>query len=182
MKQAVIPYRHNAFTLVEVIVVIGILALVLPIITTILFGVLRQQILVTRITEAKRQGDQAMGVIQTNVSQDAATIYRTVGGGVAEVCNIPSSIETLDYFMDVTSVNKIEVTLSTIDGILRLNGSPITNTKVTVTNLVMQCYRKALHTNPLVKISFAIAPSGNIPSSELTQSTLFYSSIVMIRK
>jgi len=49
--------RNKSFTLVELIVAVGVVALVLPAIFNIFFVIIRQQIVLTAYQDMKRQGD-----------------------------------------------------------------------------------------------------------------------------
>jgi len=181
------PFKRNGFTLLEVIVVIGTLAFILPIITIILFMVLRQQLAVTRMTEVKRQGDLSSALIQNTLERDVVKIYDI---GNNEICTGGGSSETVAYFTDATA-NKISFVINssgalikrTVDTSGNITDAPMTNVqKVTVeSSPTMQCIRSRLFTKPLVQVSFSIVPSGNILPDEQNAARLYYSTKTIIQ-
>ncbi len=181
------PRRHEGFTLLEVIVVIGTLAFALPIITIVLFIIVRQQVTVSRMTEVKRQGDQAIAVIQNVLNREVVGMYDSSVPTPSPVCatatTIPVDIAT---FKDGGG-NTIQFTVD--NGTLKMVRSDrgtveITNpAKVTVENtLSMQCVKSASYTHPLVKVRFSIISAGNIESSELNVTRMQFSTMTMIRR
>lgn len=184
-----LPHRHRAFTLIEVIVVISTLAFTLPIVTIILFIIIRQQIAVTRMTESKRQGDQAIALIQNVLSQEVVSMQDS-GGAVCT--NDTGVIKSISFFKDSTGN---EVRFGVTDGALNItrvtsggeSTKPITNSqKVIVENdptnpFVVQCIRSKTYTDPIVGISFSVVPFGNFRTEELVTMRLHYSTKVIIR-
>lgn len=180
--------RLSGFTLVEVIVVISTLAFILPIITIILFMVLRQQLAITRMTEVKRQGDLSSTLIQNTLERDVEKIYDISNN---EICTGAVVTATnVSYFVDAKS-NKISFVVTNgvlIKRIINTTGvitdSPMTNVqKVTIEepSLSIKCIRSRLFTKPLVQVSFSIIPSGNIIADEQNAARLYYSTKTIIQ-
>ena len=179
--------RLSGFTLVEVIVVIATLAFILPIITIILFMVLRQQLAITRMTEAKRQGDLSATLIQNTLERDVEKIYDISNN---EICTGAVVTATnVSYFTD-SNANKISFVVTNgvlIKRIINTAGvttdSPMTNVqKVTIEpSLSIKCIRSRLFTKPLVQVSFSIIPSGNIIADEQNAAKLYYSTKTIIQ-
>lgn len=184
------PSREKAFTLIEVIVVLSTLAFTLPIVTLILFVIIRQQISVSRMTESKRQGDRAVTYIQNVLSSEVVGMYSSLGG---EVCASDVGVKkSISYFKDnggntiVFSVNAGTLNI-TRAGVTE----PITSaSRVIIENannppntypFTIECIRKTSYASPVVSVSFAVVPFGNFSTAELTAMRLHYSTMVIIR-
>ncbi|MBI2049778.1 type II secretion system protein [Candidatus Roizmanbacteria bacterium] len=63
------------FTLMEVIVVVGIIAILTPALFAIVFGILRQQAKVQALKQAKREGDFLLQNIENNIRNYALSIH-----------------------------------------------------------------------------------------------------------
>ncbi len=187
------PHTQRAFTLIEVIVVFSTLAFTLPIVTLILFMIIRQQISVSRMTESKRQGDRAVTYIQNVLSSEVAGMYDSSGN---EVCASDVGIQkSVSYFED-SSGNTI--TFAVIAGALTItrtvsgidNIEPITNaSRVIIENVnnppasypfTIECIRKTSYANPVVGASFAVVPVGNFSTDELAAMRLHFSTLVIV--
>ncbi len=186
----ILSHHHRGFTLIEVIVVISTLAFTLPIVTIILFIIIRQQIAVTRMAESKRQGDQATALIQNVLTQEVDRMY---GNGGVVVCeNDTGVIQDILFFMDK---NGDDIQFGVSNGVLNItrvtsgveSTEPLTNSqKVIVENsltypFTVQCIRNRTYTDPIVGISFSVIPFGNFRTEELTTMRLHYSTKVIIR-
>lgn len=177
--------RVRAFTLIEVVVVISTLAFILPIVTIMLFIILRQQLTVARMTEVKRQGDQAIAFMQNKINAQAERIFTDAGARVCDVKQLtPKSVS---YFKDARDSTTIKFTLKegalvfTTDPADTQPGDPMTNTKVSVESFTMECVRSDTFTHPIVGIDFSMVAGGNISDSEKEATRLYFSTKSIIR-
>lgn len=188
-------YRRG-FTLIEVIVVIATLAFVLPIITIVLFMILRQQLVVARMTETKRQGDQVVTTIQNILTREVVSAHEANSDPLCEGVTNPA-VEVHHFEDEQGSA----IAFIVIDGALNIQRTdavsgavttePITNAqKATVEDdpnppdphpFVIECARNEVFTRPLVGINFSMIPAGGITAQELATSRLFFSTKVIIR-
>ncbi len=67
--------KQKAFTLIEMIVVIGVIAFALPTVFAIFFIILQQQSRAMKLLEIKKQGTFVSDVITSTIRQNAANIY-----------------------------------------------------------------------------------------------------------
>lgn len=171
--------KKRSFTLIEIIVVIGIIAFVLPALFAIIFSILQQQSRIYNLMEVKRQGDNALVTMQNIIKNNALKIYKQ-SLFTDEVCGAGAqSYVSTDgsefYFKDksgnyfrfyLDSNNKIASQSPTsIDGIVRDSTIALTNTKVTVSDFEIRCDRLADYSTPLVSIKFTVNfnPAGQYP-------------------
>jgi len=64
-----------AFTLIETVVVIGVIGLVLPVLFTILFVILQQQSKLNRLQQVKKNGDFVLSILEKTIKNRANSIY-----------------------------------------------------------------------------------------------------------
>lgn len=178
--------RRKGFTLLEVIVVIGILAFTLPIVTIVLFIIVRQQLTVSRMTEVKRQGDQAIAVIQNVLTREVVSMYDSSVPTPSPVCaaTTASPVDITSFKDGAGNLIRFTVDTGTLHVVRNGASEDITNpAKATVEGTIsMQCVKSAAYTHPLVKISFSIVPAGNIARSETDATRMRFSTMTMIRR
>lgn len=67
--------RNKSFTLIEVLVVVGVMSIVLPTLFAIFFIIIRQQIRIFAVAEVKRQGDYVNTIIETAIRNNGFQIF-----------------------------------------------------------------------------------------------------------
>lgn len=96
----------NAFTFVEMVVVIGIISIALPTLYAIFFLILQQQVKIVRLAEVKRQGDFVVNSIESLIRRNAQTIHSGIPSDSPsnKICFPPGSGTTTTplYFRDKT--------------------------------------------------------------------------------
>ena len=177
-----LPHHTHAFTLIEVVVVISTFAFILPIITIMLFIILRQQLTVARMTEVKRQGDQAITFMQGKINAQAEYIFNDANIRTCEAVTVSPS--QISYFTDARQSATIKFSRGD-DGILYYNNGqntePITNAKVVAESFTMECVRNDTFTHPIVAIDFTLATGGNVAESEKASTRLHFSTKIILR-
>lgn len=93
---------NNAFTFIEMIVVIGIMSIALPTLYAIFFLILQQQMKIIRLAEVKRQGDFVVNTIESLVKKNAFSIHSGIPTDGNKICTPPNSTTTSGplYFKD----------------------------------------------------------------------------------
>lgn len=168
--------KHSkAFTLIEVVVVIGTIIIVLPALFGIIFTLLRQQVKIYQLSEIKRQGDYALSIIENTIRMSALSISDLPVGGV-EKCGTAGDVNVpVDYFIDpsgnwfryVITGNKI----SSESGIPNATAN-LTTTKVVISGLSINCARTAYFSTPIIDLQFTItAGLGSPLTQERAQMT-----------
>jgi prepilin-type N-terminal cleavage/methylation domain-containing protein len=95
--------RKNGFTLLEVMIVLSIFALLVPAMFTMYFASLRAQRKVIVLRDAKRNGDNALTVMESLIKQNAISIHNATPPTTAnEVCTVstPTASGIPLYFKD----------------------------------------------------------------------------------
>lgn len=173
----------RSFTLIEVVVVLGVILFALPALFSIVFVVLQQQTKIYRLSRVKQEGDFAMSVISNTIRSSAQSLYRgrdTDGNDLAcrnfsslvltnaELCSISPSTSTLagDLFCLKDKYGSGSVfnfylnsgILSSASALLTTpnNSVPLVTDKVNVTDLLFTCSRTAMYSPPIVTVSFNI--------------------------
>lgn len=163
------------FTLIEVIVVVGIIGLLMPALFAIVFGIIRQQSKVQALKQAKREGDFLLENIENTIRNNAVSIFEnTTAQAVCDDANSgfePSSIDELRftdklgntfYYEAVPfGANNSDIKIASNSSIVG-TGNDLTSEKVTLSNangkstFSLTCNATSSFSPPLVSISFTI--------------------------
>jgi type II secretory pathway pseudopilin PulG len=178
---------NTGFTLFETIVVVAITAMLLPMLFSIIFMIMQQQLKAYSVTEVKRQGDTMLSFIKNTVSENAVGVSSNESPA-NEVCKSSSigryppsgsSIGTDFYFLDkkggtfqfrTESANpsSLQYRIGTTQAWQTLNSD-----KIVISNFALQCIRKADYSLPLVNVSFDVSYSSSlIPTVSLHYQTI----------
>ncbi|MBI2641830.1 type II secretion system protein [Candidatus Roizmanbacteria bacterium] len=181
--------KSAAFTLFEIIVVVAIVGLTLPVVFSLFFAFLRQQVKVYRLTEVKRQGDFAVRVIENTIKTHANTITKDASGVV--VCKIPES-DTVYGFKDrfnnefrffISGGSRISSAVTNLPPAptLPIGGGDLTNDKVTISGFTLTCSRSTQFSPPVINMSFQVDYNPTDPGRPEEQATLRYQSTIKLR-
>jgi prepilin-type N-terminal cleavage/methylation domain-containing protein len=176
--------RNNkkGFTLLEVVVVLGVLVLVLPALFGIVFAVMKQQIKVYKLTEVKRQGDAILNLIQKSY-RPAYGIYDSYSpatGFGREICKtsgfISSSSGADMYFKNAQGdMFRIYMALdssSNANVIFYDYSNPSTQTivsnplKVRISSYNISCERASVYGSAMLTIDYVVAYTPDNSQSE----------------
>ena len=154
--------RLVGFTLIEMIVVIAVIAITLPSIYVIIFGIVRQQTKIYRISKVKKEGDYILNIISNIIKNNAVSIHSTFPAtDLNEVCkNVPSSeTATSLYFQDSTNNwFGFSLTSNTISSASSKLGSPIAlnSNKILFNNFSIGCEKTASFSKANIFLIFNI--------------------------
>lgn len=155
-----------AFTLFETLIVISVFSLTLPLIYSIFYQILAQQIRIYQLSQLIRESNTILNKISTTINFYATSIFDSANEICKETTNNPILI---DHFKDSdnnqfkfcltnngSSCDSGEwINIASISSIP--NASVILNSsKVRLRNLNITCQRTNLFSPPLVNISFDI--------------------------
>jgi len=162
--------KRLGFTLIEMIVVIGVIGLTLPVFFTIVFSILQQQARLYALQEVKRQGDNMLSYITASIKNNTTGIYSSTTFTPAfEKCsstteNSYDSDPGPFYFKDknsqwfrfylvpnILNPNNNDLVYNSLATSYSLN-----NNKVTVTDLLISCYRLADYSTAIVTVSYDV--------------------------
>jgi len=158
--------KSRGFTLVEIIVVIGIIAITLPATFAIIFAIVRQQAKTFALKQVKREGDFVLNVMEAAIRNNAIGIFKDSSlSSSSEVCDqarIGDNPYTDNlgnfYFADRSGkwfryfLNNWSVT-SQSAGVSPVN---LSTSQVQVSNFSLSCYRTAAFSPPIISISFDV--------------------------
>lgn len=154
------------FTLIEMLVVIGIIGITLPAVFAIIFAVIRQQARVYALKQVKREGDFVLSAMENVIRNEASGIFTDMAL-VNEVCDraaltFPASYTDDDgdnfYFQDYQS-NWFRYFKNVNNNIASESASTsvnLTTPQVQIANFSLSCNRPAAFATPLITISFDV--------------------------
>lgn len=175
---------RKSFSLIEIVIVVGIIGMVLPILFAIVFLIMQQQIRIYALQEVKKQGDQAMNSIRSTVRQYGTIVSNPTlipTPTITDICPIYPTTITPMPFIYVYNRDMIGFSYSlTNDAVPKIASNsahaanpvtdlPLTNDKVTVSDLKFSCYKTNQFSPPIVYVYFKVTKSGggaNPPSME----------------
>jgi len=153
----------KSFTLIEIIIVIGVIGMALPIFFTIILAILQQQTRIYALQEIKRQGDGIVASINNTIKNNAIEIYADQAFTTAECSLAASSYSSAngeDFFLKDRLGNWFNFHLL-MPGASMASDSAVThislnNDKVTIDNFSISCYRRGAYTPPIVSLNFKV--------------------------
>lgn len=185
--------KSKAFTLIETIVVVGVLGLTLPVIFSIFFVLLQQQTKIYRLNTTKKEGDYVISLIENTIKNDAVMILNSNSpippDATNKECDTDASSYSSNanlYFLDKegqwfgylingTSIASTSAGLASID---------LTSTKTRITGFSISCSRSFQYSQPSVGISFDIEFCNDAECAQTRPeetSTLHYQTKIKLR-
>jgi prepilin-type N-terminal cleavage/methylation domain-containing protein len=181
--------KQSGFTLIEILMVLGIIVVVIPSIMSISYVILSEQLRIYRLTETKRQGDYIMNVMKEKIARDANRLFDNSTS--SNVCNTAGSSFTslagttfdfIDIDGNTFSFREVENNLIITDlTVLPTITSNLNDARVMITNLTIECARKALLSGPLVGFAFDVTFFDATPTEREGTITLHYQTKVKLR-
>lgn len=190
----------KSFTLIETIVVIGVIAIIIPAVFSIIFPLISGQSKIYHLVQAKREGDYALGIMENIIRNNGTFIYSgcsNLSALTSTVCasnapsfpaNYSSSSNATDFcFLDKNSAGfqfKYDTTaLKIASSSSSLGTVYLTSDKVAISGFNMSCVRTAPFSPPVVTIGFDICynvPGGGCNLSQPGE-TLHYQTNIQLR-
>lgn len=147
---------------------LSLFTIIIPAMFTMYFASLRAQRKVFVLRDAKRNGDNALTVMESLIKQNAVSIHNdTPPTSANQVCtsSVPTARDTELFFKDKDgswfSFTQVSGKLASSSATLGNSSSVnLTNTKSIVTSFDLQCLYVSETSPPLVSISFRIDQNG----------------------
>ncbi|MCX7956067.1 MAG: hypothetical protein N2593_03135 [Patescibacteria group bacterium] len=180
------------FTLIEIIIVLGVLGFFLPIIFSIIFTISRESIKIDRISLIKRQGDYIINELSLLIKNYALNIYSSEPPiDTFLICKNSDDFfissekmifedKEKNWFKIYLNGDKISSYSSFLDKNIHLNTN---DTKIY--NFFISCENKSFYSSPIVNIRFNICYKGNsndcILNSQEEISDFLYQTKIKLR-
>lgn len=183
--------KKSGFTLLETIIVIGIISLILPLIFSIVFSITRQQAKVYVLSTVKREGDNALSVIENLIRTNAVAIYsdQALSTKVCTTISFDGDNGSSFYFSDKDG-NWFNFKTTTDNNLLKIasNSSTLnmaidlTSTKNTqISSFNISCDQTSSTTSPIISIQFTIAQKQTNSTRIEDLASLNYSTKIKLR-
>lgn len=172
-------------TIIELIIVITVIGISLPAIFGLFFTMLRARAKTYALQEVKRNGDNALTIMETLIRQRALSIYsdstlaNEICAATSSQSNGPLYFKDKDaalFYFIAEGVNPVIIASHTAS--LTYN---LTNQKVAVSNFSMQCFRKITFSPSIVKIDFDITSFSTSATRQEENAKIHYTTQVKLR-
>lgn len=194
----------KSFTLIETIVVIATIGLTLPVLFTLFFTLLREQVKIYHYTEVKRQGDYIVSVMENTIRNNAYIIWYDFSGAIYNPCAADGATYNItnnsppyglgNFFIDKYgnrfnynwngTTKALEQNYSTIASVpaptIPVTTGNLTSSKVNITFFEMKCTQASQYSAPLIRLVFTIAYNTTSTRPEETVS-LSYQTYIKLR-
>lgn len=184
----------KAFTLIETIVVIVIIGLVMPLIFAIIFGLVREQTKIFRISQVKREGDYILNATSSLIKNNAQSIHSA--GPPSDANERCKNIETYtssnyrlifkdkqDYWFRILWDEPNEKISSYSSS--TATSTDFNSTSVLIENFEIRCDKTSLYAPATVSISFNVCyktSAGDCTSGTPEEiATLHYQTKIKLR-
>ena len=181
----------SGFTLLETMIVIGIISLILPLIFSIVFSITRQQAKVYVLSTVKREGDNALSVIENFIRTNAIGIYsdQTLSSKVCTTASYDGGNGSSFYFSDKDG-NWFNFKTTTDTGLLKIaSDSSVISTAIDLTSTKntqisafnISCDQTSSTSSPIISIQFTIAQKQTTSTRIEDLASLNYSTKIKLR-
>lgn len=182
MNRFKLPYKKNGYTLIEILIVIGIIGVIIPTLFTIIYIILQQQARIYRLVETKRQGDYMLNFIKEKVTREAGSIKDTDISDLPEndQCNTTGDLHSSNSIGgDFVFMSKTDPTqyfrFTTADNILSYSENTtfttsMHNSNVKVLKINFSCTKRSAFSPPFISVNFTV--TFNDPSPTDTEGTV----------
>ena len=153
--------KRHGFTFFELIVAVAVVSLILPTVFTIIFIMIRQQLVLYGYREIKKQGDSVYSNIQQLITENGIMVTDS-NYTYKEICPIyptPSITMGSDLYLLDTQMNGITITGNT--QIASISASTnittyLTSNDVTISGLTFTCYKTNAYSPSVITVSYAV--------------------------
>ena len=181
----------SGFTLLETMIVIGIISLILPLIFSIVFSITRQQAKVYVLSTVKREGDNALSVIENLIRTNAIGIYsvQALSSKVCTTASYDGGNGSSFYFSDKDG-NWFNFKTTTDTGLLKIaSDSSVISTAIDLTSTKntqisafnISCDQTSSTSSPIISIQFTIAQKQTTSTRIEDLASLNYSTKIKLR-
>lgn len=165
--------KHKSFTLIELIVAVGVVGFILPAVFGIFFVMIRQQLVLVAYQTMKYQGDSVQRNIKNILQNRAAYITDSTYNSdtTNTVCPLPltpTPASSSDIYIKDRDKNSIKLYVTSVFGMNTIasnsaviNPTPyyLTSKDVTIADVVFSCYRINEFTPAIVSTKFTVLKS-----------------------
>lgn len=186
--------KHKSFTLIELIIAVGIVGLLLPAVFSIFFAIIRQQLVLVAYQTMKQQGDSVQRNIKNILQNRAAYITDSTYDFASspEACPLittPTPTQSPDLYIkdrdeisihlysDINPTPPTVAVASDSAGVIPKTYR-LTSQDVTITDLTFTCSRINDFTPPIVKTSYTVLKSAVFQDKDIS---LLYSFSTRLR-
>jgi len=186
--------KKKGFTFIETLTVITIIGLVLPVLFTIIYSILREQAKINAVIDTKNEGDAAFTIVQNLLRNNVISVHNSsnILSQSTVRCSTyqstypnPASSDGSNVFFQDKNNNWFQIIL-TDDGKIASNSSipnaysELTTSKVVIDNFKISCTGTSLFSAPLISFSYRATYNNSSKRAE-DNASLNYQTKIKVR-
>jgi hypothetical protein len=155
--------NKKAFTILELLIVTGMIGFMIPVIFVVVFAVVRQEARIYALNTVKSQGDFILGNMKYNIRNFAVSLHNgTPASDVNRVCSTVSATPTAynPLYMRDREGNQFFYNISgtSIASNSAKLAAPqtLTTSKVTISNFTMSCNLSSIFSTPVITLTYTV--------------------------
>lgn len=172
--------ESNGFTLIEIIVVIGVIALVATVLSSGLLTIFRTNTQSSQSTDTKQNGDQALSSME-RMLRAAQSVTSPCDGTDQLTLSFTDSDNNETKFFCAQEGTTTYIASESAKGTSRLTGNTVTlGVDCVQPNLVFSCTRRPNGTQA-VTVAFTLSTVGQSPASYFNPTSAAFKTIITVR-
>ncbi|MBI1863465.1 type II secretion system protein [Candidatus Microgenomates bacterium] len=178
--------NKRAFTIMEILIVMGIISIMIPVLFTVVFAVIRQEARVYALTTVKTQGDFILNSMKFNIRNSAISLHSAYPAtDFNKVCTSASSTPIAQNPLVLRDRQGNSFYYSLSGNAVASNSSvlatplALTSAKVSVSGFSMSCNLPSQYSAPIVTISYTVNYVSAVAGE--TAASLPYSTKIKLR-
>lgn len=155
--------NKKGFTIIEILIVTVVIGMMIPIVFTVMFSVIRQEARVFALNLVKTQGDFVLNSMKVTIRNSAISTHSANPGTTAnEVCTSVSTVPAAQDPLVLMDRDGNSFYYSVNGGAVASNSSVLaeptmlTNLRVSITNFTMSCNKPTSSSSPVVTVSYTV--------------------------
>jgi len=184
-----IVYKKS-FTLIETIVVIAVIGLILPVVFSIFFVLLQQQIKIYRLNTVKKEGDYLISIIENTLRNDTKSIHSaeppndsnikcstesSAYGSTSSLYFLNNNDQWFGYLLSNDAIAFVSASITPVN---------LTSSKIKISNFSISCSRNYPYSPSSVSLSFTIEYCNDVACAQTRPeetALLFYRTKIKLR-
>jgi prepilin-type N-terminal cleavage/methylation domain-containing protein len=181
---------RNGFTIVEMVVVIGVLSIIIPSIFAILFANIRARTKVHILQEVKTNGDNVLSTMEYLIKVDGVSLHSAVPAtNDNKICDSPGTTYSERIYIKDKNNNAFSfyVENDKIASAAAVGATPtivphyLTSDNVRITSFIFTCEGRAGINSPIMSVSYTVSQLNDTEKKAEEKASMNYRTKIKLR-